>query len=58
MRETDKEKESKDNTAGGKLLAFGQPQDFSTQYLLPPQKNKRLGQAVLHMDRMDFIAGT
>lgn len=53
MRKMDKE--SKDNTAGRKLLAFGHPQELSAQYLLP--KENLLGQAVLHMDRMDFIVG-
>jgi len=54
-KETDKEKESKDNTAEGKLLAFGQPRELSAQYLLP--KENRLAQAIRYIDRMDFIAG-
>ena len=55
IREMDIEKQSKDNTAGGKLLAFGQPRELSAQYLLP--KEERLAQAVWYMDHMDFIAG-
>lgn len=55
MKETDKEKQSKDNTRGGKLLTFGQPQELSAQYIL--LKENQLARAIWYMDRRDFIAG-
>lgn len=55
MKETDKEKQSKDNTRGGKLLTFGQPQELSAQYIL--LKENQLARAIWYMDRRDGIAG-